>query len=288
MAFPEESVDKPLVSVIVPCYNQAPYLGEALDSVLAQSYPNWECIVVNDGSTDNSEAVAREYCAKDPRIRYVVKQNGGLSSARNFGIKASRGLYILPLDGDDRISSIYVEKAVEALKGHKDVMVVYGRAEFFGTVNKPWEMGPYDFRSLLIQNLFYCTALYRRVDYDKTKGYDESMRDGYEDWDFWIQMLKHGGKVHQLSIVCFYYRQKEVSMFRDLLKDKERLFNASLKVYTNHADVYGQYFDPPMTLIMENEKLNRVVAAYQQSRTYKVGVRINRWRRIFSKGRHSA
>lgn len=287
MAFSEEPVIPQLVSVIVPCYNQAVYLPEALDSVLAQTYPHWECIVVDDGSTDNIESVAQAYCAKDARIRYVTKPNGGLSSARNFGIKASKGTFILPLDGDDKINPVYIEKAVEALTMHKDVKVTYGQAEFFGTVNKPWEMPPFDFRSLLIQNLFYCTALYRRADYDKTRGYDETMRDGFEDWDFWIQMLKNGGKVHQLPMVCFYYRQKEVSMFRDLLKDKKKLFNAYLKVYTNQSDVYAEYFDPPMELLMENEKLKRIVNAYQQSRTYKMGVKIHRFRRLFSKGRHS-
>ena len=79
-------MNNPLVSIIVPCYNQAQYLPETLDSVLAQTYPYWECIIVNDGSPDNTEEIAKHYCEKDSRFKYVYKENGGLSSARNVSL----------------------------------------------------------------------------------------------------------------------------------------------------------------------------------------------------------
>lgn len=89
------------VSVIVPCYNQAQFLPETLDSVLAQTHKNWECIIVNDGSTDNTEEVALKYCKQDERFVYLPKQNGGLSSARNAGLEVAKGDYVQFLDSDD-------------------------------------------------------------------------------------------------------------------------------------------------------------------------------------------
>jgi glycosyltransferase involved in cell wall biosynthesis len=86
-----------LVSVIVPCFNQAQYLGEALQSVLAQTYTNWECIIVDDGSPDNTERVASKFVKLDNRIKYHKKQNGGLADARNYGINKAKGEFILPL-----------------------------------------------------------------------------------------------------------------------------------------------------------------------------------------------
>ena len=97
-----------LISIIVPCYNQAHFLNEVLQSVLDQSYSNWECIIVNDGSPDNTEEIALVWCTKDKRFRYVKKENGGLSSARNAGITISQGEYILPLDADDKIYPSYL------------------------------------------------------------------------------------------------------------------------------------------------------------------------------------
>lgn len=83
----------PLISIIIPCYNQAQYLPETLQSVMEQVYPNWECLIVNDGSPDNTEEIALDWCRKDTRFRYLSKPNGGLSDTRNFGIKHSSGKY---------------------------------------------------------------------------------------------------------------------------------------------------------------------------------------------------
>ena len=90
-----------LISIIIPCYNQVAFLPETLQSVLDQSYEHWECIIVNDGSLDNTEEVALEWCQKDSRFNYLKKENGGLSSARNAGLKIAKGEYIQFLDSDD-------------------------------------------------------------------------------------------------------------------------------------------------------------------------------------------
>ena len=96
-------MDEVKVSVIIPCYKQAVFLPDALESLLKQTYRNWEAIVVNDGSPDNTEEVVRQYMQQDNRISYLPQQNQGVSAARNNGIKQAKGEFILPLDADDWI-----------------------------------------------------------------------------------------------------------------------------------------------------------------------------------------
>ena len=106
---------KALISIIVPIYNVENYLRQCLDSIVSQTYQNFECLLINDGSPDNSEDICREYVAKDARFRYFEKENGGVSSARNLGIKCSRGAYITFIDSDDWVDSDYLEVLYTAL-----------------------------------------------------------------------------------------------------------------------------------------------------------------------------
>ena len=100
----------PLVSIIVPCYNLAQYLDEALLSIYNQTYTDWECTIVDDGSQDNTKEVAQNWVAKDSRFVYLYKENGGVSSARNFGIEKANSEYILTLDADDKHEASFLEK----------------------------------------------------------------------------------------------------------------------------------------------------------------------------------
>ena len=114
------------VSVIVPVYNVEQYLARCLDTVLAQTYENLEVICVNDGSTDNSLNILEHYARFDSRIKIVNKENGGLGSARNAGIKEAEGKYILFLDSDDYIASFAVEHLVKnAEKNNADICLLY-------------------------------------------------------------------------------------------------------------------------------------------------------------------
>jgi len=269
-----EPIDSPIVSVIVPCYNYAHFLPEALDSVLAQTYPHWECIIINDGSPDNTEEVALKYCKKDSRIKYFYKENGGHSSARNFGIKNSFGKYILPLDPDDKIADYFLEKAVKVLDSDINAKIVCLETQLFGDSDEIIKMPHFDLRSLLIVNYLVNTCLFRKRDFMLTKGYDETML-GYEDWNLWIAILKSGGTVVELPFIGYYYRKKEISVYNSFLKDKKRVIKDLLKLYNNHSDIYEHYFDSPIGLIQENEKLIKNISNYQNSITYKLNLRIN-------------
>src|SRR5437660_6526968 len=106
--------DKPLVSIIIPCYNQAQYLAETIDSALAQTYRPIQVLVVNDGSPDDTEKVARAY---GDRIDYIYRENGGLSAARNTGIARATGFYLKFLDSDDQLHPEQIARQMDALAG---------------------------------------------------------------------------------------------------------------------------------------------------------------------------
>lgn len=195
-------MENPIVSIVIPCYNQSQYLAETLDSLLTQSYKNWEAIIVNDGSTDNSEQVIKTYIEKDLRFRYILQNNVGPSSARNKGVSIATGKYILPLDGDDKISPLYLEKAISYLENNPDCTLYYCVAEYFGDIQGLWNMRYSNYENLLLGNSIFCTAIYRKEDFERVGGYDESMK-GYEDWEFFIRLLYPDKRYFNLRTLCF-------------------------------------------------------------------------------------
>ena len=232
-------MNNPLISVIVPCYNQAQYLDQCLQSVLVQTYQNWECIIVNDGSPDNTEEVAKNWVEKDSRFKYYYKENGGLSSARNFGIDKAIGEWILPLDCDDYISNDYLDLAKNHFE-NQDLKVIYCQAQKFGMVNEKWKLEEFSLAKLALENLIFCTAFFRKKDWQNVGGYDENLLHGLEDWDFWISLLKNGGNVLKLQEICFYYRIKENSMLQNLLQSKDSA--PIMYIEKKHIDFFHHYF----------------------------------------------
>lgn len=233
----------PVISIIVPCYNQAEYLPETLQTVLEQNYADWECIIVNDGSPDNTEEVALAWSEKDARFRYLRKENGGLSDARNYGIKHSVGKYILPLDSDDKISKDYTLEAIDVLEKDSSVKLVFCRARLFGVQSEEWDLLPYTYDNMLfVRNCIYCSAIYKRSDYDLTTGYNVNMIYGWEDYDFWLSLLHRDDKVVKLDKFHFFYRTKEVSMRTLINEEKEHFLR--LQIFRNHLDKYLAEINP--------------------------------------------
>jgi glycosyltransferase involved in cell wall biosynthesis len=230
-----------LVSIIVPCYNQAQYLDEALQSVLDQAYTNWECIIVNDGSPDNTEQVAKKWLEKDSRFKYVYQENKGLSSARNSGIGQATGEFILPLDADDKIAPNYIKLAVFTFEEDGSLKVVYSKAGKFGDENRLWILAPFSIYDLCRYNMIFCSALYRREDWKRVGGYDVNMIYGLEDWEFWIAILKNGGGVKCLEEIGFYYRIKLNSMARGINQDHKHF--SEIYVAKKHIDFFILNYD---------------------------------------------
>lgn len=244
----------PLVSVIVPCFNQAQFLNDALQSVLNQTYPNWECIIVNDGSPDDTETIASSWCKKDVRFKYVKKQNGGLSSARNAGIQNCAGVYILPLDADDKISPNYIEECLQCIEQDPSVKVVYGKAEYFGAKRGEWKLPEFSYSQLLTRNIVYCTALYRKLDWIQAGGYDENMKSGLEDWDFWLSMISENDRVVCLQSILFHYRIKEVSMVLDLNANYDKTQQVYNYIYQKHRNKINTLIGSPIQLYLQYEE----------------------------------
>jgi len=237
-----ENID---VSIIVPCYNQAQYLEEALQSVLQQSIENWECVIVNDGSNDNTEEVANKWLLRDSRFKYIKSENGGLSAARNSGIELAKGNFILPLDADDIIGETYLELALKQFELNTNLKIVYCKAEKFGIENGEWKLNNFTLYNLAHENMIFCSALFKRKDWKKVKGYDINMIYGWEDWEFWIAILKNGGEVKCIESVNFYYRIKTTSMTKELNEEKLNYLKKYLSI--KHADFFvkqlGSFFD---------------------------------------------
>lgn len=196
---------QPLVSVVVPAYNMEQYVGDTLKSILASDYPRIEVLVVNDGSADNSLAIAQEYAEGDSRIRVIDQPNGGVCRARNHGIREAHGEYILPVDADDLLLPEFISWAVSVMEERPEVKVAVPKAEFFGAKSGPWHLPKFSLSLLARKNMIPATALYRRADWERVEGYYEGLQ-AREDWEFWIHMLKDGGAVEVSPEVGLRYR----------------------------------------------------------------------------------
>lgn len=244
------------VSIIVPCYNQAQFLDECLQSVLNQKYDQWECIIVNDGSPDNTDAVVQKWLEIDSRFQYIKKENEGVSNARNTGIARAKGEFILPLDADDKIATNYLKEALEVFAKDQSLKLVYCKAEKFGEETGKWNLKPFSLEALTSDNMIFCSAIYRKKDWEVIGGYDEKMVEGLEDWEFWISLLKNGGTVFCLDIIGFYYRIKLISRQQEINRmGKEKLF-AYLSV--KHADFFVSHYGSfaAINARLEKEKYN--------------------------------
>ena len=249
--------NSPILSVVVTCYNQEQYIDETLNSVLNQSHKDWECIIVNDGSTDKSGNLISKWLEKDERFKYVVTENKGVSYARNQGVSSAKGQFIMPLDGDDLLAERYLELGLEVLKKKPSIKLVYCKAEKFGSETGEWKLPKYNFNDLLFVNSIFCSAIFKREDWKVIGGYDENMLYGLEDWEFWINLLKNGGEVLKLDYTGFFYRIKEVSRQLNINKDKERKEEMLSYISVKHADLYVENLGSFHNLIKTHNRLNK-------------------------------
>lgn len=211
------------VSVIVPAYNASAFLEETICSILASTYPALEVVIVDDGSSDNTFALANDLAYKFPQVRAFTQPNSGVSAARNKALREAVGTYILPIDADDLISTTYIANAVAVLDAQPEVKVVYAKAEFFGLRQGAWNLPTYSLHKLAMHNQIYVSAMYRKEDALAFGGYCETI-SGREDWEFWMSMLKTGGEVVQLSEIGLFYRiQKQSKRVSDRQNKAERI-----------------------------------------------------------------
>ncbi|MCX7909467.1 MAG: glycosyltransferase, partial [Ignavibacteria bacterium] len=229
--------DNPLVSVIIPCYNQAEFLPEAVESVVNQTFQDWECIIVNDGSTDNTKTVANEVISRyrDKRIKYLEKINEGVAIARNFGISNSQGKYILPLDADDKIHPTFLEKAVDILQKEPSISIVFSDQVYFGNEERIVETQDWNPSSEIKTNQIGITSLFRREVWETVGGYKSDV--GYEDWELWISAIENGFRAYRIPEPLFYHRITEISKYS--LDKKKDIYNKA-KIISLHPNIYSR------------------------------------------------
>ena len=207
----EELIQNELVSVVIPCFNHAQFLEECVKSIIAQSYENIEVIIVDDGSTDNTQQVIENLILenKNTIIKSIQQVNSGVSVARNQGISAASGDYILPLDGDDKIHPDMILKCMELLKANPTTSIAYTDYQHFGDIDLIVETPEYDFDILAYQKCLHTvTALYRKKCWIDTGGYNPNMIWGTEDWEFWINCGRNGHFGKRIPKPLFYYRTR--------------------------------------------------------------------------------
>lgn len=216
-----------MITISISSYNQSEWLKEAIESAINQTIP-CEVIVVDDGSTDNSLEITRQY-----PVKVISQVNKGLSSARNTGIMNAKGEYFLPLDSDDILDPTTVEKILKKFK-ETNADIVAPSMKCFGKADETVILIPNptleDFKTG--NRIPYCSAI-RTSLLKEIGGYSPRMTTGYEDYHLWFNLLNRGAKIVTIPEPLFNYRTKEQSMWHDALKNHEVLMAQIKKDFPN-------------------------------------------------------
>lgn len=258
------------VSVIIPCYNDGLYIGQAVDSIKRQTYQNIELIIVDDGSDDKATMYALGALSSS-NIKIIQTKHMGPAFARNKGIAVAVGSFILPLDSDDMIEPTYIEKAVHILEENPAIGIVYCQAAFFGEKSGNWQLPKYSLKEMLTGNVIFSSAMFRKADWEKTNGYCENMKYGLEDYDFWLTLLENGAQVQQIQEVLFHYRIKPVSRSSIMQKSVEMVQASYLQIYINHKTFFDDHHDLYLEALRDKvlkqaiaiEKMQNKIALYE-------------------------
>lgn len=280
---------KPLVSIIVPCYNQGQYLAEALQSVNNQTFPNWECLIIDDGSTDNTNEIAKLFVNKDSRFIYHYKNNGGVSSTRNFGLENAKGEYVQFLDCDDVLDSGKLELSLDKLEFDKNnnKRIVISNFRMFTNdiaISSPpfctlennflnLEGFLYQWNvlfSLQIQCGFFYTASFQNIRFPENLS-------AQEDWVVWVSLFKNGCEAIFIDEPLAYYRINPNSRMSTLGIDDNKI-----KVLDNFKSIlsYEEYFKFSSALISRvyesSENSKKRLKEVRSSNSYQTGLMIKK------------
>jgi len=257
----------PLVSVLIPCYNQGEFVDEAVDSVLAQTYTNVEIIVVDDGSTD---ATTRERIAeyRRPKTRIVRAPHSGLAATRNRALAESTGAYVCALDADDRLDAAFLARTVAVLERDASIGFASAWLRAFGDETWEWKPERCDLATLLSENTVLTAALVRREALVAVGGYDAGMPvQGDEDWDLWLRLVERGYRGVIVPEVLFQYRRRKGSMSSDCWHGPGHMPLARYRIAKHAASYERHLFDvlrrqdaETAALLRQNDELERRIA----------------------------
>lgn len=226
---------KPLVSVIIPCFNSGKIISRAVESIIMQNWDNIEIIIVNDGSTDKSTINLLNYFSANPIIKVYSQNNRGLAAARNSGIGISSGYFILPLDSDDWLDPNAIKTMVEIYNDSLPNTIVFSDIKLEGNRMHIKTTYSNPFEQLFSNQLPYCMLFPKEV-LVKTGGYDENMLYGLEDWDLNIKLLINKFNFVKVNNPVFHYWISSEGMFQSLtVKSFEKIFT---QIRLKYSDMY--------------------------------------------------
>lgn len=258
------------VSVIIPCYNDGHYLQDSIGSVLKQTFTDWEIIVVNDGSTDANTLTILAGLTHE-KIKVLHKENGHLSSARNFGINQAGGEIIVTLDADDTYEKTFFEKGVKLLEAEPSTGVVTCYLKSFGNRKYQWKPLGGDIKNFLYRLECCASAMYRKQCWVDINGYDENMKKGYEDWEFWIRVTAAGWKVAVIKEFLLNYRTTATSMSQVQSEPNRKAILDY--IMEKHKDLYWQHIKEAVyerkLLDLRNAESTTVLLKHLYWRTFK-------------------
>jgi glycosyltransferase involved in cell wall biosynthesis len=227
-------VSEPAVSVIVPCYNGGRFLDDLCASLAAQTFRDFETIIIDDGSTE--EATRRKLASLEPSIRVLHQENRRMAAARNAGFRAARGEFVMPLDCDDRLDPSFLAETVAVLRNAPpEVGFVFAHMRLVGDMDGVMPRHFNRFDQLFLNQLPYC-MLIRRSAWDVAGGEDETMHDGGEDWEFSIRLLRAGFRGVEIAKPLLIYR---VSLDGMLMNRTARRHGTIWRyIRAKHRDLY--------------------------------------------------
>ncbi len=266
-----------LVSIIIPCFNGEKYLQQTLECVVMQTYKHWECILIDDGSTDSSASIFKEYSSGDERFKYFYQKNAGLAASRNQGIILAKGDYIQFLDADDLMVSERLQKCVERMESDASFDVVYSDFVTFQQgqgflKNLPAKIPHEDtFRAFLFEfNITFAvivhSLLFKRSVIEKNK-FDETLHSHAEDYDCWVRVALSGAVFSYINEVLVIYRMTSTN----LTSNEVKLISAKLTVlqqYKLHERVKLHAAEYSASLIYLQQRL---VMGYFMQKSFKSG-----------------
>jgi len=229
----------PVVSIVIPCYNYGHFLQETVNSVISQTFTDFEVIIVNDGSTDNTVEVTKKIISENPSHHiYLINQknSGKPATARNCGISVAKGRYILCLDADDKIQPTMIEECVRLLDNNPEISIAYTDQIYFNEDSeRNVQVLEYDFNFLLQSNFLGYCSMFRRGVWETSGGFPTDV--GYEDWDFWITCGKKGYYGKRIPKSLFCYRDHKKGQYQRDLKMGSYI---KARIVMKHGELYDK------------------------------------------------
>ncbi|MCL9809092.1 glycosyltransferase family A protein [Flavobacterium luminosum] len=259
------------VTVVIPCYNDGKYIKQALYSVINQTVPPDKIIIIDDGSRVETKIVLESL--KHPLLEIIYQENQGVSVARNNAIKKANTTYILNLDADDYYEPTFIEKALLVINRDAQVGVVSSFCRTFNHKGETIEiiepLGGVT-KDFIVKNNGRASALFRKKCWEQVSGYDEKMLNGYEDWEFWIAILKNHWRMEIIPEVLSHYRIKKTS--RDKTAFQKHDFELRKYIFEKHKEVYLEHLDFYLIEMLRiNSVLKNNVHKFKNSLEYKIG-----------------